>query len=121
MISSDCAVLPADPEVSGSTVSPEYSLVLADSLKAQASGRYEACLESASLRMLAEAEPTLLVRISSLLAQLDLVPDQLVVGPAGQGILKVSIGLWQVEPRRLDLLQRKLCQLPQCLGKVERY
>ncbi len=94
---------------------------MADSLKPQASDCTEACLEAASLRMQAEAEPTLLVRISSLLAQLDLVPGRLIAAHAGQGTLEISIVLWQVEPRKLDLLQRKLCQLPQCLGKVERY
>lgn len=68
-----------------------------------------------TLYLTADADPTLLSRVAGVLATLSLVPIRFSGVCAGDGSLFVTIELPAASDRCVELLQRNLMRLPQCL------
>jgi hypothetical protein len=66
-----------------------------------------------TVTLTADADPTLLVRVGALLCTLGLIPNRLTVTRPINELLCMSIEISDTTARDIDLLRRKIMQLPQ--------
>lgn len=78
-------------------------------------GRRDPEPSAARIRVLLEHGPSALSRVFDLLCTLQLVPAA-ISALAGADAIRLDLAFEAAPPERLDLLQRKLAQLVECLG-----
>ena len=68
-----------------------------------------------TLRLMAEPDPTLITRVGALLANIGVVPAKLSFLLLTENLAMITIELRGMGEYGIDLLQRKLASLPQCI------
>jgi hypothetical protein len=71
-----------------------------------------------TIKLTANADPTLLVKVSALLCTLNLIPNRLIVSRQIDDLLCISIERIDATDRNIDLLRRKIMQIPQLIDMV---
>lgn len=71
-----------------------------------------------TITLTANADPTLLVKVSALLCTLNLIPNRLIVSRLIGDLLCISIERIDTSDRNVDLLRRKIMQIPQLIDLV---
>ena len=71
-----------------------------------------------SLELIADSDPTVLVRIGGLLSTFSIVPACFKAVHRPDGTILISIRLGDTSEGTADLLIRKMAQIPQCVDVV---
>ncbi len=75
----------------------------------------QAPLAQVEITILLERFPGALARVFALLCLFELVPQFARVIPWNTDDIRLDLGFDRLQPERLDLLTRKICQLTECL------